>query len=182
MNVSRVIPVLILTVVFGFAGPVFPASDVFLKLGDIKGESRDAEHKDEIDVLSWSWQMSAPQSSTLDGTTRTSGRSIIRPLLVKKYVDKASPKIAMALLQGAVIPQAILAVRKAGDSFQEYLVITMDNVIVTHHANETGPDRELETVALSFSKLCYKYTEFDGEGSAMGNIEECWDIETSQPL
>ena len=29
--------------------------DIFAKLGDIKGESLDAKHKDEIEVLSFSW-------------------------------------------------------------------------------------------------------------------------------
>jgi len=30
------------------------AVDMFIKIGDIKGESQDSTHKDEIDVLSWS--------------------------------------------------------------------------------------------------------------------------------
>ena len=32
------------------------AVDMFFKLGDIKGESQDASHKEEIDVLAWSWR------------------------------------------------------------------------------------------------------------------------------
>ena len=31
------------------------AVDMFLKLGDIKGEAQDKTHKEEIDVLAWSW-------------------------------------------------------------------------------------------------------------------------------
>ena len=31
------------------------ASDIFAKIGDIKGESLDSKHKDEIEVLSFSW-------------------------------------------------------------------------------------------------------------------------------
>ena len=34
------------------------AVDMFIKIGDIKGESRDKTHKEEIDVLAWSWGMS----------------------------------------------------------------------------------------------------------------------------
>src|SRR6476620_2245106 len=34
------------------------ASDIFAKIGDIKGESLDDKHKDEIEVLSWSWGVS----------------------------------------------------------------------------------------------------------------------------
>ena len=33
------------------------AVDQFLKCGDYLGESVDANHKDEIDVLSWGWGM-----------------------------------------------------------------------------------------------------------------------------
>src|SRR4029453_1384598 len=31
------------------------ASDIFAKVGDVKGESTDAKHKGEIHFLSWSW-------------------------------------------------------------------------------------------------------------------------------
>ena len=34
------------------------AVDMFIKIGDLKGESSDKSHKDEIDVLAWSWGMS----------------------------------------------------------------------------------------------------------------------------
>jgi type VI secretion system secreted protein Hcp len=38
------------------------AMDIFIKIGDLKGESIDDKHKDEIQVLAWSWGMS--QSGT----------------------------------------------------------------------------------------------------------------------
>jgi len=31
------------------------ATEIFARIGDIKGESLDAKHKDEIEVLSFSW-------------------------------------------------------------------------------------------------------------------------------
>ena len=34
---------------------VVSASDMFLKISGVKGESQDSKHKDSIDVLSWSW-------------------------------------------------------------------------------------------------------------------------------
>ena len=34
------------------------AVDMFIKVGDISGESKDSVHKEEIDVLAWSWGMS----------------------------------------------------------------------------------------------------------------------------
>jgi len=31
------------------------ALDIFLKLGDVKGESADKTHRKEIDAINWSW-------------------------------------------------------------------------------------------------------------------------------
>ena len=42
------------------------ASDIFAKIGDIKGESLDDKHKDEIEVLSCSWGVTQRR---LDGVT-----------------------------------------------------------------------------------------------------------------
>ena len=36
--------------------------EMFLKLAGIEGESTDAKHKGEIDVLAWSWGLSDPAS------------------------------------------------------------------------------------------------------------------------
>jgi type VI secretion system secreted protein Hcp len=43
------------------------ATDMFLKLGDIKGESRDLVHRDEIDITEWNWGMS--QSGSMHSGT-----------------------------------------------------------------------------------------------------------------
>jgi len=36
------------------------AVDMFIKIGDVDGESADKTHAKEIDVLAWSWGMSSP--------------------------------------------------------------------------------------------------------------------------
>ena len=38
------------------------AVDMFLKLDDVKGESKDSKHKEEMDVLAWSWGASQSTS------------------------------------------------------------------------------------------------------------------------
>lgn len=40
------------------------AVDIFLKLADIKGEFVAKDHKDEINVLSWSWASTRPAPGT----------------------------------------------------------------------------------------------------------------------
>ena len=43
------------------------ASDMFIKIGDIEGESADSEHAGEIDVLAFSW--GARQNGTMHTAT-----------------------------------------------------------------------------------------------------------------
>ena len=59
------------------------ASDIFAKLGDIKGESLDAKHKDEIEVLSYSWgvtqrRLHGPRKRRRRGQGDVP-RSVVRP-------------------------------------------------------------------------------------------------------
>ena len=43
------------------------ASDIFAKIGTIKGESTDAKHQGEIDVLSWAWGVTQSGSMAYGG-------------------------------------------------------------------------------------------------------------------
>ena len=66
------------------------ASSIFARIGTIKGESRDAKHKDEIEVLSWSWGLS--QAGTMvHGGGGGAGRASFQDFSFTHYVDKASP-------------------------------------------------------------------------------------------
>ena len=47
------------------------AVDIFIKIGDIKGESMDKAHKDEIDVLNWSWGMAQSGNMHVGGCRRS---------------------------------------------------------------------------------------------------------------
>ena len=89
------------------------AVDIFIKIGDIKGESMDKAHKDEIDVLNWSWGMS--QSGNMHvGGGGGAGKVNIQDLSLTKYVDKASPNLMMHCASGKHIDKVTLTVRKAG--------------------------------------------------------------------
>src|SRR5919197_1518553 len=66
------------------------AVDMFLHVDGIKGESRDAQHKDDIDVLAWSWGASNSGSAHMGGGGG-SGKVNVQDLSITKYVDKSSP-------------------------------------------------------------------------------------------
>ena len=75
------------------------AVDVFLKLGDIKGESKDSKHAGEIDVLSWSWGVS--QTGTMAyGGGGGAGKANFSDLSFMHAVDKASPVLMTQVRHG----------------------------------------------------------------------------------
>jgi type VI secretion system secreted protein Hcp len=68
------------------------AISIFARIGAIKGESRDAKHKDEIEVLSWAWGLSQSGGATHGGGAGA-GKVSVKDLTFTHHVDKASPSL-----------------------------------------------------------------------------------------
>ena len=145
---------------------VVSASDIFLKLGDIKGESTDDKHRGEIDVLSWSWGMSTGTGKVKRGTIAP---QCIQDLSLTKYVDAATPALIMQGVMGQTAKEATLTLRKSGvKEAQEYLVIKMTDVLVTSYqtGGSSGDNQPLvDTVVLSFSSIEGEYRPQTKDGS-----------------
>ena len=109
------------------------ASDIFAKIGDIKGESADDKHKDEIEVLSFSWGVAnaATIGAGGGGGGAGAGRATFHDLSFTHTIDKASPRLLQACATGSHLPEATITHRKAGKGQQEFLVIKMNDIIIT---------------------------------------------------
>ena len=150
---------------------------MFLKLGEVKGESRDKAHAGEIDVLAWSWGASNSGSAHVGGGAGA-GKVNVQDLSITKYVDKASPEIFLACCNGQHIDSAVLVVRKAGTTPLEYIKITMTEVMITSISTggSGGEDRLTENVTLNFAKVKLGYIEQTDKGAAGDKPEVGWDI------
>jgi len=89
------------------------ATDIFAKIGDIKGESVDAKHKDEIEVLSFSWGVTN-SGSTSTGGGGGAGKATFQDLSIVHGIDKATPALLKACATGQHIKDATITHRKAG--------------------------------------------------------------------
>ena len=67
------------------------ASDIFAKIGDIKGESLDSKHKDEIEVLSFSWGVTNTGAKAAGGGGGE-GKATFQDISFVHHIDKASPR------------------------------------------------------------------------------------------
>jgi type VI secretion system secreted protein Hcp len=157
------------------------ASDIFAKIGDIKGESTDARHKNEIDVLSWSWGVS--QSGTMaHGSGGGEGKASFHDLNVTHHIDKASPLLLKSCATGAHIPEATITVRKAGKGQQEYLIFKMSDVLVSSVTMSVVADEAttMENVTLQFAKVDFEYKPQKADGSLEPGVHFMYDIKANK--
>lgn len=153
------------------------AVDMFLKLDDVKGESVDSKHKEEIDVLAWSWGMS--QSGTTHvGGGGGAGKVSVQDISITKYVDKATPNLVKSCCDGKHYKEAILVVRKAGEKPLEYLKITMKEVLIANVSTggSGGEDRLTENVTLNFAEFKLEYAPQKKDGTGEPAIPVAWHI------
>jgi type VI secretion system secreted protein Hcp len=142
------------------------AVDMFIKIGDLKGESRDKVHVGKIDVLAWSWGVSN-SGSAHNGGGAGSGKANVQDLSFTKPIDKCSPSLLLACCKGTHYTDATLIVRKAGGTPLEYLKITLSEVLVSNVSTggNGGEDRLTENVTLNFAKVKVDYVEQKANGT-----------------
>jgi type VI secretion system secreted protein Hcp len=155
------------------------AVDVFLKLDGIKGESKDSKHPGEIDVLSWSWGVS--QTGTMSyGGGGGAGKANFQDLNFMHTVDKASPILMLKCATGDHIKEATLVARKAGKTQQEYLIIKLNEILVTSVQPSGSSEHPTESVSLNFSKIQLDYKPQKEDGSLDGAVTFVYDIKKQE--
>jgi type VI secretion system secreted protein Hcp len=152
-------------------------TDIFLKLGDIKGESLDSKHKDEIEVLSFSWGISNSGSMAF-GSGGGEGKASFGDLSFTHRSDKASPVLMQYCANGAHLKDAVLTRRKAGKEQQEYMVFKLNDVIVTAVTTgaSDGDGGATENVSLSIAKFAFEYKPQNTDGTLDAGIHFKYDI------
>ena len=151
------------------------AVDYFLALDGIPGESTDAKHKGEIDVLAFSWGVSQAGGS---GGGGGAGKALFEDLLVVARTSKASPKLWQACASGQHVKTAVLTCRKgSGQRRVEFLVIKLEDVTITSYEID-GSDEELplDQIALAFAKVETTYVSRDAKGKAQPPVTTGWDL------
>jgi type VI secretion system secreted protein Hcp len=163
------------------------ALEMFLKLAGIAGESLDAKHKGEIDVLAWSWGLSQEVASAA-GAGAGAGRVKIENISIQKWVDLASPLLISFETTSKHISEGTLSTRKAGTAGKagsDFLLFKMTDVIVTSvnvAASAADTDRPTESITLSFGKFEFDYQPSKPDGSLGPVASVGWDIVTAKQV
>jgi type VI secretion system secreted protein Hcp len=176
-------------------------ADFYLKIDGIDGESQDDKHKNQIEVEDFSWG-AANQGTSASGGGGGAGRVAMHDFIIWKQVDKASPKILEACCTGKHISSAVLSCCKQGGSQQEYIKITLSDVLVSGYRTEAlaslpeikgttqggvkpgladePPPIPIEEISLNFGKIEYEYREQDSKGNMAGPVKTIWNAKTNK--
>jgi len=135
------------------------STDIFLKLTDIKGDSMDSKHVGEIDVTAFSGP----------GVCRTSagGVPVFEPVTISKGLDKSTPLLMKAAIEGTLIADGRLTVRKAGGDATEFLVFEFQDIEILSSGN-------VFSFTAAHNRMIFTPQNDDGSGGAPVVTE--WDV------
>lgn len=137
------------------------ATDYYLQLDGIKGESTDSKHNAWIECTSVNWSITQPRSATAStGGGHTAERAELSEITVSK--------LEMLRADGAGEPI-------------KYFEVELENVLIAHIAPSFGGgDFPGESLGLKFSKVRWKYTQQKIGGGSNGNTAGGWDLATNR--
>ena len=143
------------------------ASDYLLEIDGIKGESQDDKHKDTIEIDSFHFGATNTGSMS-SGTGGGTGKVAFHDVTISAKVNKASAELLKAIATHKHIKKAILFIRKGGGDPQDFLKITMEDVLVTsfHTIGKGGSDpTPVDQFTLNFANIEYSYAPQKADGS-----------------
>lgn len=155
----------------------------YLKIPDIPGESERAEHEDEIDIHDIQWVISNPVQSDPTSGQRFSFGPVAGEVKASKYLDKSTPLLMEACAKGTYLDSVVITVRKdSGEAHLDYLIITMNRVLVTsiETLGSAEDGRIMENLSLNYGSVEMSYTRQNPDGSAGETTVFQWTVE--QPL
>ena len=147
----------------------------YIKLGDIKGEATDADHKDWIIIESMSSPIYRSVPEGAKDQQRTKGDTTLGDICVNRQLDKSTTKLQEACANGTFFKEVEIHFCTTVKNKQEpYLKYKLQNVIVSSfsfHGNSSGDPLPSEQITLGYTEVEWNYIVVDpATGDKKGNV------------
>jgi type VI secretion system secreted protein Hcp len=159
------------------------AVDMFMKIGDIAGESVDDKHKGEIEVMSFSW--GASQSGSLAfGGGGGAGKVQFQDFHFTTQSSKASPKLMLACATGEHIKKAELFCSKVDNdrSGFEFMKLTLSDVLISSYNQSGSGENPTESVSIAFAKVEFIWFTPAPDGGIGSSVSAGWDVKANKKI
>ena len=153
----------------------------FLKFADIKGESKDAKHKDEIEVESYSWGVSQSGSGT-PGGGGGAGKASFSDFSFTMPQSVASPVLMLACASGKHLKEAQLTARRSGKAGLDYYKLRFYDLLITSYqeGGSSGDEFPTESISFNFSKMDMEYRPRNAKGQLGSPATASWDLKADK--
>lgn len=140
------------------------AVEMFIKIDGIDGGSTNQKHKEEIEVLSYSWGLSQSLSPG-GGGGGGAGKVNVNDFSIVKQIDVASPQLMEACCEGRHIRDVTMTlVNKGGGGQQEFLKIKLTDCLITsYQTGAGGGSAPVDSVSFNFTNVDIQAADKNGK-------------------
>ncbi len=159
------------------------AFDAFVKIDGIEGESTYSQHDGWIELIRYGWGLNQAASITASSAGGAgSERADFSDFRFRKFLDKSSPKLALACAAGTHIDQILVELCRAGTDKIKFMTYTLRNCLISRVATTSGNDTisqfPAETVDINFGKIEWHYNQQTRHGGGtVGNVVAGWNLQ-----
>jgi|SRR6478735_11538610 type VI secretion system secreted protein Hcp len=152
------------------------AVNMFLKLDGVAGESTHKGHKDEIEVLSFSWGVAHPVPVTRGNERRRAGRAQASDITFMMAVGKASPTLMLACATGRHLKEGLFVIEKAGETPFAFYKLTVTDILVSSYQTSGASELPMDSFSLNFRTVRLRETVQDAKGAPGEFVETAFDF------
>ena len=146
---------------------------LFVKIDDVKGESQDSRHKDEIEAQAFTWGGITATATTTGGGSGAGKAHACPANVLKLRTDRSSPVILQAAASGKHFKEATITAVRGGDRPFTFATYTFSDVIITSAG---------DSFSFAFTKVQQTYFPQKADGSADAAVTFSWDFVANQPF
>ena len=166
----------VLSICLFFSGGLYSQTNIYLKLGDIKGESTDRDHRDWIMITGFDQGLS--YSGSMSGGGAGAGKVKFSEIKLSRKLDKSTPLLMVKAANGAHFSEAILEM--TGGDGKVFYILKLTDVVLTSIKTSTECEPSCitnEKIELGFSGINWEYIDKNGVSTKGG-----WDVRINRAM
>ena len=155
---------------------------IFLKYGDVKGETTQTSHKQWIEISSIQWGVGRGVSSGVGGgSKRESTAPHVSEIVMTKTFDISSPLLLKEALGGKAVKCNIeLTQTDASGKHVAYQKYALEDALLSGYSVSSGGARPSESFSINFNKIDSEYLNIDDKFASKTTGHVVFDIPLSK--
>jgi len=179
LTIPAILTILISSVLIASSMTTADAA-IYMLIPGINGDATQNEHVNWIEIDSLQFSITRAISDSAGTQNREASAPSVSEFTLTKEMDRASPLIFFDAVTGDKGNDVTIHITQTGASTVTYVEYKLTNALVSAYSVSSGGDRPVETLALSFTAIEFKYTPLDGTGKSINPIVKSWDLATQK--